>query len=258
MTVSAVDSCTPARDSDPHDEDRVNLAAVFRMTARLDMHESVANHYSYAVSDDGSQFLVNPMGRHFSNVRASELMLLDANDDSTMDKPNAPDPTAWAIHGAMHRNVPQARCILHVHSKYATALASVIVDGIPPIDQNTMRFFNRVSLDDGFDGMGLGDEAERLSKTLGNNRVLLMGNHGVMVVGDSIAKAFDDLYYFERACCNYVTALATGKPLRVASDEVAEKTAGQWDDYVNKSRFADVHLREIREILDREEPDYRL
>lgn len=258
MTITAINNTKPLDESDPHYEDRVNLAAVFRMTARLDMHESIANHFSYAVSGDGSRFLVNPMGRHFSSVRASELLLLDAHDATTMNKPGAPDPTAWAIHGAMHRNLPHARCLLHVHSRYATALASVRVDGLPPIDQNTMRFFRRVSIDEGFDGMGLGDEAERLTTTLGNNRVLIMGNHGVLVAGDTIAKAFDDLYYFERACCNYVTALATGKPLRVVSDEVAEKTAAQWDDYVNKSRFADIHLREIREILDREEPDYRL
>jgi ribulose-5-phosphate 4-epimerase/fuculose-1-phosphate aldolase len=258
MSISVVDTRKTASDSDPHYEDRVNLAAVFRMTARLDMHESVANHFSYAVSDDGNQFLVNPMGRHFSNVRASELLLLDANDESTMDKPNAPDPTAWAIHGAMHRNVPQARCILHVHSKYATVLASIEQDGLPPIDQNTMRYFRRVSTDCGFDGMGLGDEAERLTTTLGKNRVVVMGNHGVMVVGDTIAKAFDDLYYFERACSNYITALMTGKPIRIVSDEVAEKTAQQWDHYINGTRYADVHLAEVREILDREEPDYKL
>ena len=243
--------------SDPYYEDRVNLAAVFRMTARLDMHESIANHFSYAVSDDGSRFLINPRGRHFANLRASELMLLDAYDKTTMAKPNAPDATAWAIHGAMHRNLPQARCILHVHSKYATALASVMIDEIPPIDQNTMRFFGRISFDNSFDGMGLDDEAERLTTTLGHNRVLVMGNHGVMVVGDNIAQAFDELYYFERACCNYVTALATGKPLRLVSDAVAEKTAGQWHDYASKSQSADLHLREIREILDREEPDYK-
>ena len=258
MSISAVDTRSVTPDSDPHYEDRINLAAAFRMTARLDMHESVANHFSYAVSDDGSQFLVNPLGRHFSNVRASELLLLDANDDSTMDKPGAPDPTAWAIHGAMHRNVPQARCVLHVHSKYATALASIRQSGLPPIDQNTMRFFNRVSVDDGFDGMGLGDEAERLTTTLGDNRVLIMGNHGVMTVGNTIAIAFDELYYFERACSNYITALMTGKPLRVVSDEVAEKTARQWDDYIDRSPYAEVHLREVREILDREEPDYKL
>ena len=258
MSISAVNTRKTASDSDLHYEDRVNLAAVFRMTARLDMHESVANHFSYAVSDDGSQFLVNPMGRHFSNVRASELLLLDANDDSTMGKPNAPDPTAWAIHGAMHRNVPQARCILHVHSKYATVLASIEQEGLPPIDQNTMRYFNRVSTDNGFDGMGLGDEAERLTTRLGDNRVLVMGNHGIMVVGDTIARAFDELYYFERACSNYITALMTGKTLRIASDAVAEKTAKQWDHYVNGTRYADVHLAEVREILDREEPDYKM
>jgi ribulose-5-phosphate 4-epimerase/fuculose-1-phosphate aldolase len=158
----------------------------------------------------------------------------------------------------MHRNAPQARCVLHVHSKYATVLASIEAGGLPPIDQNTMRYFNRVSIDSGFDGMGLGDEAERLTKTLGDNTILLMGNHGVMAVGETIAKAFDDLYYFERACETYITALMTGKPLRVVSDAVAEKTARQWHDYVHRVGLGEAFLDEIRVILDREEPDYRL
>lgn len=258
MPISVVDTEKQSTGADPHRNERADLAAAFRMAARLNLHEGVANHFSLAVSDDGKRFLMNPFGRHFASVRASELLLLDADDDSTMTRPDRPDPTAWAIHGAMHRNLPQARCVLHVHSKYATALASVEVDGLPPIDQNTMRFFNRVSLDDGFGGMGLGEEAERLTTTLGDNRVLLMGNHGIMVVGENVARAFDELYYFERACETYVTALATGKPLRVASDEVAETTARQWEDYVQRVGIADAHLRELREILDREEPDYKL
>ncbi len=258
MPASIAETRKFSPDSDPHYEDRINLAAVFRMTARLDMHESVANHFSYAVSDDGSQFLINPLGRHFSNIRASQLLLLDANDNSTMDKPDAPDPTAWAIHSAMHRNVPKARCVLHAHPKYATVLASIKQDVLPPIDQNAMRFFNRVSVDSRFNGMGLADEAERLTTTLGRNRVLIMGNHGVVTVADTIAKAFDELYYFERACSNYITALMTGKELRTVSDEIAEKTALQWDHSINKTHYTDVHLRELREILDREEPEYKL
>ncbi|MCP3687115.1 MAG: hypothetical protein GY784_01765 [Gammaproteobacteria bacterium] len=258
MSVSIVKTAKSLDGSDPHYEDRIKLAAVFRMTARLNMHESIANHFSYAVSANGGKFLINPRGRHFSNIRASELLLLDANDKTTMNRPNAPDPTAWAIHGAMHRNVPQARCVLHVHSIYATALASTTATGLPPIDQNTMRFYNRVSVDSGFDGMGLGDEAERLTTTLGKNNVLIMGNHGVMVVGDSIAQAFDELYYFERACCTYITALSSGKELRIVSDAIAEKTAGQWEDYQGHSEYAATHLREVRELLDREEPDYKL
>ena len=98
-------------------KERSDLAAAFRWAARLNMHEAVANHFSLAVSDDGSQFLLNPIGMHFSEICASDLILLDSNDPTTMSQPNAPDPTAWAIHGAMHRNNPQARCILHVHTK---------------------------------------------------------------------------------------------------------------------------------------------
>ncbi len=257
MSISVVNSQSSSIESDPHYQQRLDLTAALRMTARLNMHEGVANHFSLAVSNDGSQFLINTFGRHFSNVRASELLLLDAHDDGTMGKPGAPDPTAWAIHGAMHRNLPQARCVMHVHSKYATALATIEVAALPPIDQNTMRFFDRVALDGGFDGMGLGDEAERLTTTLGSKRVLIMGNHGVMVVGDTVARAFDELYYFERACETYLTALATGKPLRVVSDAVAEKTARQWEDYMDRVGIDDAHLREIHAILEREEPDYR-
>jgi ribulose-5-phosphate 4-epimerase/fuculose-1-phosphate aldolase len=258
MTIATLDTRSATAETDPHYEDRINLAAVFRMAARLNLHESVANHFSYAVSDDGNRFLINPFGRHFSTLRASELLLLDAQDDASIDTANRPDPTAWAIHSAMHRNAPQARCVLHAHSKYATVLASIEATGLAPIDQNTMRFFNRVSVDDGFDGMGLGDEAERLSRTLGNNSILVMGNHGVMAVGETIGKAFDELYYFERACETYITALMTGKPLRIVSDAVAEKTAQQWQDYIHRVGLGEAFLSEIRVILDREEPDYRL
>ena len=237
-----------------NNKDRIELAAAFRWTARLNMHESIANHFSLAVSDDGSQFLVNPNGRHFSQIKASDLLLLDSNDMSTMSSKNAPDPTAWAIHSAIHRNNVQAKCVLHVHSKYATILACLEDSVMPPIDQNTMRFYNRVSIDDGYDGMGLADEAERLSAALGNNTILLLGSHGVVVTAPSVAQAFDDLYYFERACETLIGAYQTGKKLRVASHEVAEKTAQQWQSYGN---FANHHFSELMNILDKEEPSYK-
>ncbi|MCY1544369.1 hypothetical protein D9M68_802460 [compost metagenome] len=118
-----------------------------------------------------------------------------------------------------------------------------------------MRFFERLAIDEGFDGMGLGDEADRVSRLLDGKPLLLLGNHGVMVAATSVAQAFDDLYYFERACETYITALATGRPLRIASDEVARKTARQWLDYPD---FAERHFAALRRILDREEVEYRL
>lgn len=240
--------------NDPHWENRVDLAATFRWTARLNMHESVVNHFSLAVSDSGMEFLVNPHGRHFSQIRAGELLLVDANDPDTMNRPDAPEPTAWFIHGAIHRNVPHAKCALHVHSRYATVLATLEDPAMPPIDQNTMRFFNRLSFDPDFGGLGLEDEGERISNMIGDNRVLVMGNHGVLVAAETTALAFDLLYYFERACETLITAYSTGRPLKRVSDQIAELTARQWEDY---TAGPENHLREIKAILDKEEPDYR-
>ncbi|MEM7747237.1 MAG: class II aldolase and adducin N-terminal domain-containing protein [Pseudomonadota bacterium] len=235
-----------------HLEERRDMAAAFRWTARLDMNEGVANHYSLAVSPDGTKFLMNPFGRHWSKMRASDLVELDANVEPD-DVGGEIDPTAWAIHGAMHRKVPHARCIMHLHSKYATALAVLKDPTLPPIDQNSMRFYNRVANDDGFDGMGLGDEAERLARVLGNRSIMMMGQHGILVAGPSVAQCFDDIYYFEKSAETYMTALATGKELNIASDAVAEKTARQWEDYPGA---ADKHLSAIREVLDEDEPQY--
>jgi len=253
VTVSELKTIDGGLD-DAHAEARADLAAAFRWAVRWNMHEAVANHFSLAVSDDGATFLVNPNCRHFSRIRASELLLVDANDPTTMDRPDAPDPTAWCIHGAIHRNVPGARCILHVHSKYATVLAALADSSMPPIDQNTMRFYGRIAVDDGFQGLGLDDEAERLSTTLGNRSVLVMGNHGVLITGDTVARALDELYYFERACETLITAYSTGKELRIAPHDVAELTCRQWQEYPG---LADNHFRELKAILDDEEPDYR-
>lgn len=236
-----------------HLEARRDLAAALRWTARLGMHEGIANHYSLAVSADGRRFLMNPYGRHWSRMRASDLLELDA-DTPPAGTGDTVDPTAWAIHGALHRHCPQARCVMHLHSKYATALATLEDPTLPPIDQTTMRFFNRVVIDKGFDGMGLGDEAERLAYTLGDGRILLMGQHGILAAGPGVASAFDEMYYFERGAETYITALQTGKPLNIANAQVAEKTARQWEDYPSG---AEKHLAAIREVLDHEEPDYR-
>jgi len=236
-------------------QQREDLTTAFRWFARLNWHEAHANHFSVAVNDSGSEFLINPGRRHFANIRASELLLVHADQPRTAGNGESLDPTAWHIHSAVHRSNPHARCVLHLHSPGALALSCLNDKKLPPMDNNTARFFNRIAVDDAFDGMSLSDEeGNRLVDCIGDKPVLLMGNHGVLVVGKSIAQAFDDLYYFERACQTYISVLSTGKSISIISDEIAEKTARQWDEY---SGFAESHLREVREILDREEPDYK-
>jgi len=225
-----------------HRELRIDLAAAFRLAVKMDWHESVGNHFSLAVSADGHQFLMNPRWRHFGLIRASDLQLLDSRDPDTMSRDDAPDPTAWCIHGHLHRLAPQARCVLHVHPPYATALATLADPVIKPIDQNTARFFRRLAYDLGFTGMADNEaEGRRLVQALGAHHSMLMGNHGVLVVGRTVAEAFNRLYYFERAAETYVRALQTGRPLRVLPDAVAEKTAQEWEAYPG---FAENHLRE--------------
>jgi ribulose-5-phosphate 4-epimerase/fuculose-1-phosphate aldolase len=244
----------PIRNID-HWPERVDLAAAFRWTARLSMHEAVANHFSLAVGNDGRQFLINPNGRHFARMRASELLLLDADDPTTMDRPDAPDPTAWGLHGTIHRACPHAVCVMHVHSIHATVLASLADSRLPAIDQNTAMFHNRVVVDEHYGGMAFEDEAQRCALLLADPKVttMVMGNHGVLVIGRTVAETFNRLYYFERAAETYIRALQTGQPLRHLPDAVAEKTAREWEAYPD---FAEAHLRELRAILDEEGANY--
>ena len=238
-----------------HWDERVEMAAAFRWTARLNMHEAVANHFSLAVNDDGSQFLINPNQRHFSTIKASDLLLLDAHDPDVLNRPDAPDITAWGLHGSVHRRCPHARCVMHVHSIFSTVLACLADSRLPPIDQNTATFFNRMVVDENFGGLALEDEGERCAALLSDPKikVMVMGNHGVLILGDNVADAFNRLYYFERAAETYIRALQTGQPLRVIPDDIAESTARELENYPGQ---AQAHLAAIRQILDSEQSDY--
>jgi ribulose-5-phosphate 4-epimerase/fuculose-1-phosphate aldolase len=233
---------------------RVDLAAAFRLAARMGWHEAVANHFSLAVSPDGKSFLMNPKWKHFSRIKASDLQLLDADDRSIMSRPDAPDLTAWCIHGAIHANLPHARCVFHMHPPYATAIATLADPEIKPVDQNTARYYNRIAYDLGYEGMADSDEEGlRLVRVLGNKGTMMMGNHGVLVAASSVAEAFDNLYYLERACQTLVLAYSTGQKLNVMSSEIAERTAQDWDKF---SDSAFTHFAEMKKILDDSDPSY--
>ena len=232
-----------------------DLAAAFRWTAKLNMNEGIANHFSVCLPNSNN-FYVNGSGLHFSSIKASDMVLVDQNKiEEIKKKPELVDPTALNIHGAIHRKVPHARCILHVHSKYATALSALKNPILKPIDQNTMRFYNRVAIFNDFGGLGFEEESNKMASAIGNNRSMLLANHGILTVGETVSQAFDELYYFEKACETYITALSTNKELNEVNSEVAEKTAQEWENYpVN---MGEQHLKEIRKILDKEDASYK-
>jgi ribulose-5-phosphate 4-epimerase/fuculose-1-phosphate aldolase len=233
---------------------RVDLAAAFRLAVDMGWHEGVANHFSLAASPDGKKFLMNPKWRHFARVKASELLLLDSDDKETMRRPDPPDATAWCIHGHIHAALPRARCILHAHPIYTTALATLADPTIKPIEQNSARYFNRVAIDLGYDGIADTDqEGERLVRALGDKRRMILGNHGVLVVAETVAEAYDDLYYLERACQTLILAYSTRQQLNIMPPQLAEHVARGWDDY-RGAVFA--HFEEMKKILDARDSSY--
>lgn len=234
---------------------RVELAAAFRLAARNHWHEAVANHFSLATSGDGKNFLMNPRWRHFSQMRAGELLHLNVDDKDAMKRPDAPDLTAWSLHGRLHATLPQARCIFHLHPTYATVMASLADPEIKPIDQNTARFFNRIAFDLDYGGMAnTDDEGTRIAHKLGNKQIMLLGNHGILICAQSVAEAYDLTYYLERACQNLVLAYQTGQKLHVMTDAVAEKTAQEWE--ADRDQFH-AHFAAMKTILDQEDKSYR-
>jgi len=258
MSLKAVETGRAPMD-EVERQGRIDLAAMFRIAVRYNWHEGIANHFSLAVSDDGKRFLMNPQGRHWSRIRASDLLLLDADgaDDVIGQGAGKADPTAWHIHSKVHAGNPAARCVLHTHMFYATTLACLKGYRLQMIDQNAMRFYNRIAYDDDFNGMALDEgEGRRIGSTVEKDKaVLFMANHGVAVVAPSVAEAFDENYYLERACKVQVLALSTGQKLHVVSDEVAAKTCAQWRDFPLDA--CHDHFNEMKAILDREEPDYK-
>ncbi|MEM9438448.1 MAG: class II aldolase and adducin N-terminal domain-containing protein [Pseudomonadota bacterium] len=248
-------SVTELRPNIENWQERVDLAAAFRWTARLNLHEAVANHFSLAINEDGTRFLMNPNQKHFARIKASDLIVVDSNDPNTMDQPDAPDPTAWGLHGGLHRHCAHARCAMHVHSPYATALAALADSTLPPVDQNCATFYNRYVIDEEYGGLAFEEEGERCAQLFSDpkKKVMIMGNHGILIIGDTVAETFNRMYYFERAAMTYILALQTGRPLRILPDDVAEKTATELEDYPEQDAR---HLSELRAILDEEGSDY--
>jgi ribulose-5-phosphate 4-epimerase/fuculose-1-phosphate aldolase len=232
---------------------RVDLAAAFRLAVRLDLHEGVCNHFSVMLPD-GARFLLNRYGLHWSEVSASNLLALDAagrllGGDGEYEK------TAFWIHSRIHVAHPRAACVLHTHMPYATAL-TLLEDGrLEMIEQNALRFHGDVAYDDAYNGLVVDQaEGDRLARVLGAKRVLFLANHGVIVVGPSVAEAFDALYYLERACRLQVLARMMGGRRRPVRDDVVEHTYRLLRE--DAPKYAGAHFEALKRILDREEPAY--
>ncbi|HXN21713.1 MAG TPA: aldolase [Candidatus Dormibacteraeota bacterium] len=233
---------------------RVDLAAALRFAHRLGFSEGICNHFSVVVPGSPNRFLLNPRGLHWSEIRASDLIVVDSSGRLIEGKYEA-EPTAFYIHSRIHASKPEAKCVLHTHMPYATALCCTEGEGLAWVHQNSLRFYGRTAYDANYNGQAL-DKAEgnRISAALqGKNTIVFLSHHGVIVTGTAVDVAFDDLYYLERACMHQVLAQSTGLPLRIVPPAVCEKFSSQVDEIVEQAR---LHFEAVKRILNREEPEY--
>jgi ribulose-5-phosphate 4-epimerase/fuculose-1-phosphate aldolase len=206
---------------------REDLALALRAAASHGLGEGVCNHFSAALPDEAQRFLINPRGLHWSEVGADDIVLVDEHGRVLAGRHRV-EPTAMYIHGAVHRSTGRT-VVLHTHMPYATALTLTTERALDPCSsQGAMRFFDRIGIDAAYNGLALDwAEGERIAATLQGKDVAFLGNHGVIVAGHSVAHAYDDLYYLERACMHQVLAMSTGRRLEPVNPQLSAHVARQ-------------------------------
>ena len=206
---------------------RADLALALRAAAHHGLSEGVCNHFSVALPDNAALFLLNPRGLLWSEVQADDIVLIDEQGNKLAGRHEV-EPTAMFIHAAIHR-IARKACVLHTHMPYATALTLTEERGLDTtLSQNAMRFHRRVAIDAHYNGLALdATEGERIARAMQGADVVFLGNHGVVVCGERIDHAYDDLYYLERACAAQVIAASSGRRLMPVDEAIAARVAEQ-------------------------------
>lgn len=237
-------------------EAREDLAAALIYADKLGFSEGICNHFSLAVSDDGNEFLVNPQGLHWSELTASDIILCH-RDGRVLDGKHPVEATAYFIHAPIHAGRPAAKAVLHTHMPYATSLTLVEEGRLEMVEQGALRFHDRIAYDDGYGGLALDhQEGDRIAASMADKPIAFLGHHGVVVTAETMAKAFDDLYYLERAAQVQTLAKMHGKPMRKIPQQVVEQTARQISEESDATQVQS-HFDAIKRMLDRDNPGWR-
>jgi ribulose-5-phosphate 4-epimerase/fuculose-1-phosphate aldolase len=240
--------------NDPVTQARVDLTTALRAAARHGLNEGVCNHFSMTVPGRPDLFLVNPQGLHWSEIMPDDIVMADG-DGNIVEGKYPVEPTAFYIHARLHSGNPKATVVLHTHMPYATALTSIRDGRLEMCTQNAFRYWERIAYDDAYRGVALSnDEGERMCRALGDKDILFLRNHGVIVTGATVAQAYDDLYYLERAAMVQVLAMQTGRDLQVIDDAMAAHTARQ---IAGEAQQAFLHFESLKRLLDRDDPGWR-
>ena len=239
---------------------RVDLAAAHRLAVMHGFNEGIFNHFTLRVPGTNDRYYQIPFGLHWSEVTASCFMEI-GYDGTRLAGEGEIERSAYCIHAPMHRLLPAAAAVLHTHMPYASALTRLEDQRILPIGQTELGTMMHTAYDDIYAGPAFDPaEGERLSGVIGDKTVLMMANHGVAVVGKTVAEAYDRLYYVERVAQVQLYAMWTGRPLKFLPQDVIDTTIGGYkrnaEQYGGKPS-CEWHFDALKRMLDRKEPDYK-
>lgn len=235
-------------------EQRVNLAACYRLVALYGWDDLIFTHISARVPGPEHHFLINPYGYMFSEITASSLVKVDLAGRKVMDSPHDINPAGFTIHSAIHAAREDAHCVLHVHSINGVAV-SAQAGGVLPLSQHSIFVLASLAYHD-YEGVALNEnEKPRLVRDLGDKRFLMLRNHGLLTVGETVAEAFVAMYFLEATCMIQIRAQAGGE-LRLIGPEILAGAGEQWRQ-VTRGAGGSLAWPALLRKLDRIDPGYR-
>jgi ribulose-5-phosphate 4-epimerase/fuculose-1-phosphate aldolase len=243
------------RNVDPQEwEVRCDLAAAYRLIAHYGMDDLIYTHLSARLPGRDHRFLLNPYGLMFDEITASSLVAVDPEGQAIEKEDESKINNAgFTIHSAVHMSREDAGCVMHTHTTAGMAVAAQD-QGLLPINQMSMAFYNGVAYHD-YEGIALDlDERERLINDLGDKDVMILKHHGLLTVGRTVAEAFTNLYYMEQSCRLQIAATQGGAKISVPSDNVSAHTAAQFNH--NPETKGQRAWKALRRKLDRISPEY--
>lgn len=237
---------------------RVDLAAAHRLCVMYGFQEGIFNHLTFVVPGKADRYYQLPFGLHWSEVTASSFMEVGW-DGKVLRGDGEVELSCYAIHAPIHRRIPRAKAVFHTHMPFASALTRLEDPKLKPIGQTEVIMMRRTGYDMDYTGPAFDpEEGERLAEIIGEHKVLFMGNHGVATVAETIAEAFDLLYYSERASQVQLYAMWTGQKLHAMPQPILEKTMNTGaNQQFRHGKAYDYHFRALKRVLDRQQPDYK-
>jgi ribulose-5-phosphate 4-epimerase/fuculose-1-phosphate aldolase len=237
---------------------RLDLAAAHRLAFMHGFSEGIFNHLTLVVPGQADRYYQIPFGMHWSEVTASSFMEVGLDDGLIKSGAGDVERSCYCIHAPIHKRLSHAKAVFHTHMPFASALTRLEDPRIKEIGQTEVGLSGEIAYDDEYTGPAL-DPAEgaRLASVISDKSILFMANHGITTVGETVAEAYDRLYYVERAAQVQVYAMWTGQRLKTLPEAVVEKTKR---DIGGGSRYnpppAQRHFDALKRMLDRREPDY--